>query len=242
VPVPQLQQTQASIVKLVREASNLASSQVPNGEVQIPPSYAKPIIAQMQQLQSAYQQVGTTVGSTIGADQLAQARAAAGQAAAQVTAIYKKAASTPLLLLSAQVVLDQHGFAVDLHDKFSQVLKTLSDQVTSLLNNAISVGVQAGNLLIDVVLVFIMSIYFIVDGSRFIQWIVRNVPKSSRPQVSGAIANLDNIFGRYIRTQFILALVAGTLDAVGALIIGVPYPASSSSAAFSCHWCRSSGR
>jgi len=205
-------------------ASDLASSQVPSGQVQIPPSYAKPIVADVLQLQSAYVQVVRAAATTISPGLLAQVRTVADQAYAEVVATDNKAASTPLLLLSAQVLLDQHGIVVDLHDKFSQVLKTVNDQVTSLLNNAINVGLQAGSLLIDVVLVFIMSIYFIVDGNRFIQWIVHVVPKRSQPQVSLAIANLDRILGRYIRTQLLLALVAGGLDATGAVIIGIPYP------------------
>src|ERR1019366_345121 len=103
---------------------------------------------------------------------------------------YQKAASTPMLLLNLQTVLDQHNVQIDLHDRFGQLLQALNDQVSLLLNNALSISVQAGSLLLDTVLVFIISIYFISDGPRFIRWLILLVPTESRQQAATATAGL----------------------------------------------------
>ena len=154
---------------------------------------------------------------------MTRAVAAADAAAGLAASTYQKAASTPLLLLDLQVTLDHHNINVDLHARFSQILQTVSNQVSLLLNNALSISVQAGSLLIDVVLVFIISIYFLRDGSRFLNWLVRQVPAGSRESVGQALTSLDTILGSYLRAQLVLALVAGTADATGALVLGIPY-------------------
>jgi predicted PurR-regulated permease PerM len=128
-----------------------------------------------------------------------------------------------LLLLSLQTVLDQRGIAVDLHDRFSQVLKAVNDQVSSLLNNALGIGLQAGNVLIEVVLIFIISIYFVRDGGRLVRWLVHLAPPDSRLQAAHAVTSLDQILGSYLRTQVVLGLLAGISDALGAVILGIPY-------------------
>lgn len=211
----EVQQTQTDIARVVRQVSSLTTGKSP-----IPPSYANPLVTPVDQLQATYGQ--TT--ATIDADRLANALAAANAAATQATTIYKKASTTPLLLLSLQTALDRHGVAVDLQDRFSQAVQTVNKQVTLLLNNALSLSVQAGNLLIDIVLIFIISIYLVSDGHRFIQWLIRLVPAGSRHQVADAVASLDQILGSYLRTQIVLALLAGISDATGAFLLGVPYP------------------
>jgi predicted PurR-regulated permease PerM len=186
----------------------------------LPPSYAKIVVAAARQLQLTFGQVTTTIDST----RMARAITAANQAATQTNTVYRKAISTPLLLLSLQTELDRHGVAVDLHDKFSQIVQSINAQVTSLLNNALSISLQAGTLLLNTVLIFIISIYFVSDGGKFVQQLIRQVPASYRDQVAHAVDSLDRILGRYLRTQVILALLAGTADATGALILGIPYP------------------
>lgn len=220
IPVQQVQQTQADIAALLQQAATLTTAKPPPGAAPIPPSYVTPIVGALRQLQSAYGSVTTTLD----AGRLTRSQTAATTAATHAKSAYQKAASTPLLLLSLQTVLDQHGIAIDLHDRFSQVIQAVNTQVTSLLNNALGISLQAGNLLLDVVLTFIISIYFVSDGGRFIRWLVNRVPADSRHQVAHAVASLDQILGSYLRTQIVLALLAGISDAAGAFVLGVPYP------------------
>ena len=219
VPVDIVQQTQSVLATLVHDASVLTIEKTPDGVVAIPPSYANPLVATARQLQSAYR----PAVSMLNAAWLARFQSQTNLAARQANATYDKAASTPLLLLNLQADLDHRGVSADLHDKFSEGLKSINSQISSLLNNAVNIGLQAGSLLLDIVLIFIISIYFLHDGSRFVRWITYLAPRKSRPQVSRAMVSLDELLGRYVRTQIVLALLAGLADACGAVILGIPY-------------------
>lgn len=216
----QVQRTQADIAGLVQQVSSLTAPGSRPGQAPIPPSYANPLVASARQVQAAYGQASTTIDAA----RLTRTRTATDAAATQADTIYNKAATTPRLLLTLQTALDQHGIAVDLHDRFSQIVQAVNTQVASLLNNALTISLQAGNFLISIVLIFIISIYFVSDGGRFIRWLVSRVPTASRHQVSHAVTSLDQILGSYIRTQVLLGLLAGISDATGAFILGIPYP------------------
>jgi predicted PurR-regulated permease PerM len=215
----QVQQTRADIARLLQQTARLTATATSPTVAPIPPSYAGPVVAPVNALAVAYRPSATSLDAVA----LAHAFALANDVSTQANRIYAKAASTPLLLLSLQSALDAHGIAVDLHDRFSEVLQTVNNQVSSLLNNALGVSLQAGTLLLDVVLIFIISIYFIRDGARFVRWLTGLAPPGSRPQVARAVSNLDQILGSYLRTQVVLALLAGIADSVGALILGIPY-------------------
>ncbi|MGH2388520.1 MAG: AI-2E family transporter [Chloroflexota bacterium] len=216
----QSRKTQTDIAALVHDTANLTVDTHQPAVETIPPSYADPIAAAVRRLQAAFEQVTTTIDTT----RMARAVTAATQAVTQTNTIYRKAISTPLLLLSLQTELDRHGIVLDLHDKFSQVVQAINAQVTGLLNNALSISLQAGTLLLSIILIFIISIYFVSDDGKFVQWLIRQVPSPYQEQVSRAVDSLDLILGRYLRTQIILALLAGAADATGALILGIPYP------------------
>jgi predicted PurR-regulated permease PerM len=139
------------------------------------------------------------------------------------TKIHRKISSTPLLLLSVQVWLDEHGIKADLNDRFGKALQQLNSQLASIVNNALDVALQAGNLLLSTVLTLIISIYFVADGARLIAWLVGLVPPESRDQAKFFVDRLDSILGSYLRTQVILAFVAAVLASIGALVLGVPY-------------------
>jgi predicted PurR-regulated permease PerM len=217
--VRQVQQTQADVLTLQRNTALLTTDNHQPGVATLPPSYSSTLVLASNQLQIAFGQYAATIDK----EHLARALAAARDAATQTSTVYTKATSTPQLLLSLQTVLDQHGVVVDLHDKFSQIVQSVNAQVTSLLNNALNISLQAGTLLLNVVLIFIISIYFVSDDGKFIKSLIGIVPVGSRQQASRAVTSLDQILGSYLRTQIVLAVLAGTLDATGALILGIPY-------------------
>jgi predicted PurR-regulated permease PerM len=48
-------------------------------------------------------------------------------------------------------------------------------------------------------------------------------PSGARPRVRYLVQSLDEILGSYLRTQVLLAAIAATLDASGAVVFGIPY-------------------
>lgn len=209
----QEQKALRDIASLKQQVAVLSSSQQLHGQIRIPPSYITPISTPLNRLAVEY---GPEAN-------LGHAVTDAGQVASAANTSYQKAVSTPILLLSLQFVLDEHGINVDLRDKFGKALQELSNQVAGIVNNALGIALQAGNLLLNTVLILLISVYFLSDGRRLVQWLISLVPLDSRSQAEYFVTSLDHILGAYLRTQILLALLAGILDAAGALVFGVPY-------------------
>lgn len=216
-------QTQATIRSLQLDLSALSPSSLPKrGQTQIPPSFVTPVQTQVNRLDSAYRTVMRSSGeATVRA--LDQALDDAKAAVSAASTSYKEAAATPILL-NVQTWLDQHGIGVSLHDRFGSPLQQVSKQLSTILNNALSIAVQAGTLLLNIVLVLIISVYFVADGARFVSWCIDLAPMRARGHARYFVSSLDLTLGSYIRTQLLLATLAGTLDATGAVVFGVPYP------------------
>jgi len=222
VTAQQIRATQSDIDLLVKDVAGLTVAKTNSGTIQLPPSYAAPLATPLRELQSDYARATERAG-VIDSAALTRSIADAATAGSAATAAYQKASSTPLILLDLQTWLDNRGAQVDLHDKFGQALQQLNNQVASLVNNALGITLQAGNLLLNTVLALIISIYFLSDGARFVTWLIHLLPRRSRRRASYFVAHLDQILGSYLRAQILIALLAGVLDAAGAVILGIPY-------------------
>jgi predicted PurR-regulated permease PerM len=217
-----VQATMASIASLQQDLAQLESKVQRRGQITIPPSFLKGIEGPLSRLGGEYAKAFPG-GSAVVATRLSQAQKDATSTADSAASSYSKASSSPILLLNLQLWLDQRGISVDLHDKFGQALQELSKQVANIVDNALNIALQAGNLLLNTVLILLISIYFLADGARFVHWLVRITPSPNRPRMEYFVRSLDQILGRYLRVQVLLALMAGTLDSLGAVALGVPY-------------------
>jgi predicted PurR-regulated permease PerM len=75
--------------------------------------------------------------------------------------------------------------------------------------------------ILDTVLVAVLSIYLLIDGSRAANWVRRNAPQ---PALANFVLDtLQRIVGGYIRGQFLLAVLIGLLVGGGMFVFHVPY-------------------
>jgi predicted PurR-regulated permease PerM len=74
---------------------------------------------------------------------------------------------------------------------------------------------------LDIVLVAVLSIYLLVDGSRVVNWFRQNAPQAARADF--ILDTIQRIVGGYIRGQFLLAVLIGVLVGVGMTLFHVPY-------------------
>ena len=79
------------------------------------------------------------------------------------------------------------------------------------------------SLVIDIVLVVVLSIYLLVDGARFGNWLRRNAPVKQRSGVVFLITSVQTVVGGYIRGQLILSTLIGLVVGLGMLALHVPY-------------------
>lgn len=74
---------------------------------------------------------------------------------------------------------------------------------------------------IDIIVVAVLSIYLLIDGSRVAKWARNNTPTATR--ASFFLDTLQRVVGGYIRGQVTLAALIGILVWIGMLLLHVPY-------------------
>ena len=77
------------------------------------------------------------------------------------------------------------------------------------------------DIILDIVLVAVLSIYLLIDGSRVSTWLRHNLPQPA--QAGFVVDTVQRIVGGYIRGQFILAVLVGVLVGAGMFVFHVPY-------------------
>jgi predicted PurR-regulated permease PerM len=75
----------------------------------------------------------------------------------------------------------------------------------------------------DVVLVLILSLYFLAGGPAVRAWLQEYVPVSQRPRVRMATGIVNQVIGGYVRGTLTMAVFIGVLVGVGMAVLGVPY-------------------
>ena len=108
----------------------------------------------------------------------------------------------------------------------SQIASARDQVVTSIEGFAGSVVPLLTGLVgavLDVVLVAVLSIYLLADGSRVSDWLRRNMPQQQQGRVKYLLDTLQRVVGGYIRGQLLLCGLVGVLVGVGMQVIGVPF-------------------
>jgi predicted PurR-regulated permease PerM/uncharacterized protein YjbJ (UPF0337 family) len=77
--------------------------------------------------------------------------------------------------------------------------------------------------IVDIIIIAVLSIYFLLDGQNVIRWLRNNAPRQQRGRMGFALDTLQRIVGGYIRGQILLCTLIGILVGGGMYFIGVPY-------------------
>jgi predicted PurR-regulated permease PerM len=130
-------------------------------------------------------------------------------------------AETPLTQQLARMGLSQTQIQ-DLSQRVIGQLQNAAQNALPLLG-----GVANGlvTTLLDIVLVLVLSIYFLVAGPRLVQWLRQSAPIRQRGRLALVFATLQHVLGGYLRGQLILSTLVGTLVGGGMYLLHVPYAA-----------------
>jgi predicted PurR-regulated permease PerM len=99
----------------------------------------------------------------------------------------------------------------------------LTSNLGSYASSAVPYVLSFLNFLIDLVVVAVLSIYFVADGSRVGRWLRANMPMQQRSRTRFLLDTLQHVVGGYIRGQLTLSALIGVLVGVGMTIFHVPY-------------------
>lgn len=122
------------------------------------------------------------------------------------------------------VVLERFGITRDQIVSFGQNLATQVQTIAgTVVGGVIPVVSGTAGVFINIILVVVISIYLQVDGGRVGNWLRKGTPLSVRGRVVFLLNTLEQVVGGYVRGQFLLCAIIGTIVGAGLAVIGMPY-------------------
>ncbi len=121
--------------------------------------------------------------------------------------------------------LAQHGVNTrGLRQSVIQAARGASGVLLSNLGNTF--GIVAGTIafITDVLLILVITFYFVLDGHAMRNRAVRLLPESYRGRWFFVEAALNTVLGGYIRGQVVVAATVGAAAGIGCFFIGVQFP------------------
>ncbi|MBC1787838.1 AI-2E family transporter [Listeria seeligeri] len=114
-----------------------------------------------------------------------------------------------------------------LSTNMSDIMKTLSEKGTSVLNSAITSVVSIVGTVTEVVLAIVTTplvlFYLLKDGKKLPDFLLKMLPVNGRAHTRQVLGEANHQISSYIRGQIIVSLCIGILLFIGYLIIGLPY-------------------
>ena len=95
--------------------------------------------------------------------------------------------------------------------------------IEGLAGSAVPILTGVFDVILDVILVAVISIYLLADGARVSNWLRNNMPRGQQGRTRFLLETLQRIVGGYIRGQLLLCGIIGVVVGVGMQVIGVPY-------------------
>ena len=107
------------------------------------------------------------------------------------------------------------------HGQIVAARQQIVAQVDNIAHDAVPILRSVFDVVLDTIIVAVISIYLVIDGSNIAGWIRRNAPRPAR--ANAVISTLQRVVGGYIRGQFLLAVLIGFLVGVGMFLFRLPY-------------------
>lgn len=118
----------------------------------------------------------------------------------------------------------QHGINLTIEGIRTQLAGFVANAGATILGSTLTIITGIVNLVTDLLLVFVMTFYLLLDGHSMRDRAVRLLPASYRDRWFFLEATIDKVLGGYIRGQLIVAATVGTAAGLGCAFLQVHYP------------------
>ena len=116
----------------------------------------------------------------------------------------------------AGITIHPSAYAGQLFTTLQGLLQPVVGQTVTILKSVITS-------LVWIILVFLVSIYLIKDGTKLEEWFISHLPPAYLPDYRWLINEIDQIWGAFFRGQITLSLVVAALFIVLGFILGLPF-------------------
>jgi predicted PurR-regulated permease PerM len=104
-----------------------------------------------------------------------------------------------------------------------QVIGYAEGLAGQIATQVVPILTSVASAVLDIVLVFVISIYLVTDGSRAVRWLRAAAPARQRGRVGFFLDVLQHTVGGYIRGQLFMSALIGVLVGGGMFAFQVPY-------------------
>jgi predicted PurR-regulated permease PerM len=104
----------------------------------------------------------------------------------------------------------------------SAVQDKLQESAAAISSGIFSTLSAATNAVINLVLVLMLTFFFVKDGHRFLPWLATLGGRRAGEHVTELLSRTWNTLGGFIRTQTLVALIDAVIIGIGLAILGVP--------------------
>ena len=119
--------------------------------------------------------------------------------------------------------INSMNIPISLDDVMTGITRLVNEKTGSLVNNVIDgvIGFVKG--FPTLVMLPILTFYFLKDRAYFASRLEFVIPMGWRMSIKKFATGADHVIKSYIKTQLLLSLIVGALTAVGYSLLGVPY-------------------
>jgi predicted PurR-regulated permease PerM len=118
------------------------------------------------------------------------------------------------------IVLGLYGLPANVQESLRQLFAPLA---AGMAERTAGLALAVASSLIDLVLVLVVTFYFLLDERRLRVSLFRTFEPQRRPAVRRVFQEVSRVFGAYVRAQLLLAFSIGMLVGIALLVLGVPY-------------------
>jgi predicted PurR-regulated permease PerM len=118
------------------------------------------------------------------------------------------------------IVIGLYGLPANVQESLRQVFAPLA---AGMAERTAGLALALASSLVDLVLVLVVTFYFLLDERRLRVALFRTFEPQRRPAVRRVFQEVSRVFGAYVRAQLLLALSIGVLVGIALLVLGVPY-------------------
>lgn len=117
----------------------------------------------------------------------------------------------------------QYGWHVDLQSFWANVIPRVEQSGTKILNSLVGIVTGVSNTIVLIILVAVLTVYFLLDSPRLVRGIRRWLPEGTVEGFDRSRAIIAEKMVSYVRAQLLLAAIIGVLAGVGSSLMGLPY-------------------
>lgn len=115
------------------------------------------------------------------------------------------------------------GLPESIKDVLDENIFVLQGMILELLHNIANGIIQVFSQLFNIVIVPVITFYMLKDTEYFKSQFILLLPKSKRMKFIVLLRDIDNVFGKYIRGQIIIAIFVGIFTTIALVLIKVKY-------------------